>query len=412
MEEKKNKNSIIELIVLFLILFLSNSFVVCNDIISTPITIALWVMTFLIIIVLTKRINSILILYLVVFMTTMCITTVFKNENLVTFGMVLFSYIVALLYVNYVGFELFCKQYTKIMYFLCIISLIGFFSYNIFPILYRINQVTTYTTYSNLYLYVDTQRYNRNMGMFWEPGAFQTFVIFALLVELSNTSEKFRFLHVSVYVLTIITTYSTTGYIALILSLATLYVKRGKSEKTNAFLLVFTIVLLSALYLGQDYLFGTVLNNGQSTVFGKIFTFFSGGKVQSVSVRYYSIIKPIEAFLKSPIIGNGRTSLANDLFYYTNGMNTCTFINWFAIYGIFYGAVMIKGTVKFSSLLSHNNRLLCLWYVLIMFITTISETYIDNPMLFLFILYGLKPIDDINNKNDINSRRISNNAES
>ena len=337
-----------------------------------------------------KKIKEKTLLGIFIIILSGLITVIIKNENTVTFGMVMFSYVVSLLYVVRTDFKSFCNQYSEIMHWLCVISLVGFIAYNIFPVLYNINQVTTYTTYSNLFLYVDTQKYNRNIGMFWEPGAFQTFINIALLIELSKEEAEYNYKRVVVYIITIITTYSTTGYITMMLILLTLFFKRSKSNSMKKFVLFLTVALLLALYFGQDYLFGKVLNNGQSTVFGKIANYMSGGQVQSVSVRYYAITKPIEAFFKSPIIGNGRNGLAKELYYYTNGMNTCTFINWFAIYGVLYGTIMLWGTFNFSRKLSNNNKLLSFWYLLILFVTTMSETYVDNPMLLIFILFGIE----------------------
>lgn len=387
----KTKNYVIESVVLFMILFLANSFVVCNDIVSSFITIALWAISFAVIVIgPPKKIKENTLLGIFIIILSGFITVIIKNENIVTFGMVMFSYLVSLLYVARTDFKSFCNQYSEIMHWLCVISLVGFIAYNIFPVLYNINQVTTYTTYSNLFLYVDTQKYNRNIGMFWEPGAFQTFINIALLIELSKEEAKCNYKRIVVYIITIITTYSTTGYITMMLILLTLFFKRSKSNSMKKFVLFLTVALLLALYFGQDYLFGKVLNNGQSTVFGKIANYMSGGQVQSVSVRYYAITKPIEAFFKSPIIGNGRNGLAKELYYYTNGMNTCTFINWFAIYGVLYGTIMLWGTFNFSRKLSNNNKLLSFWYLLILFVTTMSETYVDNPMLLVFILYGIE----------------------
>ena len=65
----------------------------------------------------------------------------------------------------------------------------------------------------NLFVYAGDMFSFRNGGMFWEPGAFQIFINLALLIELLKNLPRGRV--ILVYVITIITTFSTTGFLGM-----------------------------------------------------------------------------------------------------------------------------------------------------------------------------------------------------
>lgn len=61
----------------------------------------------------------------------------------------------------------------------------------------------------------------RNCGPFWEPGAFQGFLNLALFYEITTIKEYTlsKYLRIGIFVFTIITTFSTGGYVALFLNI-------------------------------------------------------------------------------------------------------------------------------------------------------------------------------------------------
>mgnify|MGYP004604192679 CR=1 FL=1 len=61
--------------------------------------------------------------------------------------------------------------------------------------------------------------FQRNSGMFWEPGAFQGFILLAILMIIFNVDKKNdnnRKVELVIFGVTLLTTQSTTGYILLI----------------------------------------------------------------------------------------------------------------------------------------------------------------------------------------------------
>lgn len=229
------------------------------------------------------------------------------------------------------------------------------------------------------------------MGMFWEPGAFQSFVNLGLLFEISKRQTDKK--TVLLYIVTILTTYSTTGYIGMLLILMIPFFKREGNVKKKLLLLVGVFAVIVICYFTpaiNNLLFASSIK-GQSTVFGKILNFFSGSSnstvLSSADVRYNAVFEVWNAFTERPLFGYGYSGLAERTYLYTHGMNTCTFLNWFASYGFLYGAVAIVGIILFSRKISSGAICITLT-VAILFALTMSENYIQHASIILLIIYG------------------------
>lgn len=387
------KNRKYELFTVFMLIFLTSSFVICNDVLPSIATIILWVLFLGILLNHSHHIVKKLFWITVILVACMGINTILCDENLRNFIILVFSYAVVLLIVSQLTWQKFRDVFIDVMKWLCIISLTGYFLYLLIPGLHGLFPVANKagTVYSNLILYVDTTHYNRNTGMFWEPGAFQTFINLALLFEASKENPKFS--NIAVFSFSVITTYSTTGYIGMIFVFVFLYLKKGTSYNTKIILMVLAVVgALLVLFNPKvnNLLLGASLSNGQSTVFGKIINLFDSGsnnRVTSASVRYNAVFEVMKAFFERPVIGYGYQGLIERTYYYTHGMNTCTFINWFAVYGLFYGLLSFGGMVRFSSKIGKG--ILCRSVVvMILFVITMSENYVQNAFLVSLVLYG------------------------
>lgn len=391
MIQVENKGSTLNRIVFFSIMFLANSFAITNDVISSGGTIFLWCATLVLIIYDTHTINKELFWVYVVTAICMFMTTILNQENMRTAVVILFSYFVALIFVQKVDLHSFVDVYIDVMCFLSVISLVFFLIYLLFPGMQEINTVINKAgkLYSNLYIYVDTKHYTRNMGMYWEPGAYQTFLNIAMALEVMKRNYSIK--KVILLVVTVITTYSTTGYLATLLIFLIIYCKKEEVTSNRKMLFAFFLVLILIIaYFYQDVLIGRSLSNGQQTVFGKIVNFSDDGmSSSSASVRYNGIFAPVREFLKKPLFGNGYEGLRTATFEYTRGMNTCTFINWFAVYGVVFGGLMFLGIKKFADIFAAQ-MLVRILLILLLFVATMSENYVNDPILFVLVLYGFK----------------------
>lgn len=125
------------------------------------------------------------------------------------------------------------------------------------------------TTMDNGYVY--NYFFERNAGPFWEPGAFQGFLVIAIFFLL-NYKEAFKHKSIIMIVLliTLLTTQSTIGYIVFLISLLGFskdYVKclfgkiklLNNRKKTN--MLIYIISLLFIIFVGYIILLSGNISN-------------------------------------------------------------------------------------------------------------------------------------------------------
>lgn len=389
-------------ILVFMLVFLTSSFVICNDIWGSAITIVLWLIVFATLLKEILAVKKKLLFITIITLICMGVNTFLCDENIRSYVIICFSYFVVMLLVNIIELRSFKDYFCNIMKWLCVVSLVGYFLYLLIPSLHGLLTVSNKAgiPYSNLIFYVDTTHYNRNTGMFWEPGAFQSFICLALLFEVDR--DDLRIKNIFILILTLITTYSTTGYIGLMLILTYWYVNKGTNMKVKIAMFIGIISVVLFVYFNptiNSLLFADSLSNGQSTVFGKLLNFFKSNSsastpiLTSSDIRYNSIFEVLRAFLERPLIGYGYQGLIDRTYLFTRGMNTCTFINWFATYGFLYGLISFVGIIRLA--IKTNKFVLCrILFVIILFVLTMSENYVQNPFFFMVVLYGYA--DNIN----------------
>jgi O-antigen ligase len=102
---------------------------------------------------------------------------------------------------------------------------------------------------------LDPQQMHRNSGIFWEPGAFAGYIIVALLmlaVLRTSISRKQHLAALCILTLALISTFSTTGYVAFPIALLLNYDWRGVNRERTASV-AFGICILAPLILLSSY---------------------------------------------------------------------------------------------------------------------------------------------------------------
>lgn len=369
---------------LFLFIFLTCSFVVTNKIISSVSIAAFWSFNLFCLLRWNSKFDKRIFGILCLIVGITFFSAIYNNESIVRCFKLMFAYAIALLYVQRNTLSRFVNHYINIMFYLSLFSIICYSLYNIFPILNSVNPVINNAghSYSNLYLFCNTLCHNRNNGMFWEPGAFQAFINLALLFEVLK--KQFKTTKIIVFVVAILTTFSTTGYIALFFSLAVIAYK-NKFKHICFFMIAALLVLLSIILLKPGF-----VSDWLSPIFNKIiYLNTESNNITSASVRYYAMRNAFIECVKHPFWGVGVEGLKCKLYDYTLGMNTCTFANWYGVYGVLYGLVMTYGYCLYVKKLV-NDRNLMLWVSIIISISIISEDFSDNAFFLLIALYGYK----------------------
>ena len=376
----------------FLMLFLSTSFVVTNDIVSSVLTIALWIVVMLGILYISQFRIEISVFCITIFTSIWIFgTSLINGENIISNSKSVFGIIAAGILASSLNFDEYAKIFIKVMKFLMIVSLVGYVLHLIIPGLFYLITVTNRSgeVFSNWILYIQNL-YNssgvyRNYGYAWEPGAFSTFICLAMMLEVFLPTTNLTFKSLMLYLITVLTTFSTTGITAaIILTVYLLMTNNGLSNNEKKIVFVSMLFMVVVMFGLQGVLFDRTKNSA----FGKLIN-YSKGRSGSTSVRVNSVTKVFMAIFRRPLFGWGYDGLNRELYEYTYNMNTCTFLNWFAVYGIPFGCVMIVGILKFVSLFSAKrlNQIFMLFY---MFLITISENYVNTPIIFLMIFVGYK----------------------
>lgn len=379
-------------IIVFLLLFLTSSFVVTNNIISSSLTIGLWVILFIFALLGAKmKVKTVLFYSAVIISALMLVTDLLCGENITTSAKNIFAIIIICFVASAMTFEKFSTSYVKVMKFLCVTSLIGYFLHLLIPGIFNLFSSTygSGTRFANLIIYIqylgDNSSLYRNFGFTWEPGAFVTFVCLALLLDFFVVSKEIHFKSILLYFVTAVTTFSTTGIIAMLcLCLYIVFVNKNKSAKyAIAFVLSLSIILTIVF---SDLLFSTA----NYSTFGKLILYFNsdGEKASSVGIRFNSMTKVFEAFLKRPIFGWGYDGLRKETYEYTNGIITCTFANWFGLYGVVFGSIMWSYMYLLSKRISYGgiNRFIVF---LFLFGITSTENYARNAFFIMLAFYGM-----------------------
>ena len=297
------------------------------------------------------------------------------------------------------SFNEFRDKYLKIIYFLCwtsitIFLIVVFFRETVF--LFPLITSNTGAFFHNLLLAVynvPLQTFPKNSSIFWEPGAFQAFINIAIAFEVLfyKFQNKKRLI---IFVIAILTTFSTTGYIVFILQIISfIFFTKTTNTGVNK---IYKILLFSLLGL---FLFSGIFI---SSVIDK----FSETNV-SYFLRYVGTVLDLSIFTQSPIFGVGPSKymiLIENSAYNEYGINMGVSSNsitkLLAVYGFIFLFLMLYYYFKSTSLLGGKNFLKRLIYFCILIIIFATENFITSFFFLSILFYGFqnKPVSDkINN---------------
>ena len=241
----------------------------------------------------------------------------------------------------------FKKAFLDLMTLICIASLITFFFADFcleipgIPSVYNtLGREYRFFFLSNISVFDPT----RNYGLFTEPSRYQAYLNLALMFLLFDRTKKMNIKQIILFVATLITTFSTTGYIAFaIIVMAFIFSNRLNIKLSYKILFVACIGVVVALLFvsSEDFVEALVkITAGESSI--------------SASTRFNSFFANIKMIVDYFPLGTG-ISNANDAFstalvdlgnLYAS-TNTITLLIYFAkfglISGLYYAINMTKG---------------------------------------------------------------------
>lgn len=389
-----SKREIVLCINIALMLFVTSSFFMSNMLLGNVAFYLGWLSLFLTILPFKRIYSPKTIRIGIILIGLVFLSSLVNNDSMVVIFLMVVPLMLGILYTITFTFEEIAKAYVKVMAIICIISLVCFIGSILLPsvfcrdMVYRESQGDYFYHFFYIFVKRDDATNLRNYGMFWEPGAFQAFISLALLFVLQK--PKLNIPIFIIFTLATASTFSTTGYITYAILLLFCN-KKYWSRYQRIF--VYVMIVVAALVVVN---FSELLLEGESSTFGKLEELNEGGmdnfEMTSTSVRYYALIKPIEAFFKDPIFGVGYLGLQKYTEIYLHGMITCTFVNYFAIYGLFFGLIMVSGYFRISKRIS-SNWLNGIVIFCVLMLIIFSENLIRIPMFTLLPLISYQNLN-------------------
>jgi hypothetical protein len=272
--------------------------------------------------------------------------------------------------------EKFSHCYCRIMRIIAIVSLVGWLFASQITSIGAIPVVTNTVGYKYKTLILTaipmiTHHATRNMGPFWEPGAYQVYLNIALFFTLFVEQNRKKTFNVLLFVITCLSTLSGAALIPMLLMIAA-YTFENKKVKSFVFSAVILSIILILFATGSFDVVIEKINRQDNT--------------SSAIYRWIGIEGGIKGFLNNPIIGSTpeqneqiKSELAMKYLGQKYASNTNTFINYFAYYGIFVGGFML---VRAYKLFRYNmTSTFAAWLCFTAFIlTTSNENMMDSLM--------------------------------
>lgn len=303
----------------------------------------------------------------------------------------LFKLYLAFLVVGYLQTS-FRYTYLKVIYWLSLLSLL-FFLVQIIGGPFGVN-FDRYKTLIVFNMISTGSGLTRNSGMFWEPGAFQGFIMIVPLLYLNHLKylwDNYR-KECIVLIITLVTTQSTTGYIAFAILIAYALATSELPFATKYLMLLF-IALIIAMSFSYVSFLGDKISEEYATTLKLKEGELSWSRMGSFYIDYQNI-------MRHPIIGNGFLmemrygSLGKYLDDISNGFTGS--INMFGIV-----TMTCYYTCVFRKMLSYG-LFQKIVFLLIIIVLLNGEYYLNYPFFWalLFIDYSLQTDEGNEEKED------------
>lgn len=212
-------------------------------------------------------------------------------------------------------------NYEDIVYKLVVISLffyvIQLINYDIvFDITSIFEKIFPYLKYrgdkfANIWIFTvnnsaNYEHWYRNSGFAWEPKGFANYIFIALIFNFFKQKKyNLKNKRGHVYFIAMLTTFSTTGYLLLIVYTFVL-IANLKSFMIRALSLIITIILSLSIFLGSSLLYKKIINEIEMTDKLTSYVEMQGDSEERKSLgRFGSLAVDFNDFMKRPFFGVG-----------------------------------------------------------------------------------------------------------
>lgn len=291
------------------------------------------------------------------------------------------------------------NYYIKVLYVLCIISLfLSAWQYIDTSSLYKLchplslplnfnYSQATHRAYILIYHISDYQNTLRNCGFTREPGLFACYICLAIYFYWTKSNFKLKSKYTYIFIITLITTISTTGFILLFIILAAFVYSSKQYKVAKNFILVSFIIFASYLFMNLNFL-NEKIQEEMNYDTGQMLTYAQKNDTNYTPGRLVSFNLVIKDFLNNPILGLGGNTDNGWLKKSNIGVNTISGLgNFLARFGLFGIVSLLLLIIKASIFItSHYNGVIKYLFVIIMLGIMISYSIQLYALFFMFYL--------------------------
>lgn len=323
-------------------------------------------------------------LFLVATIVLVLFTALYYGEFSGGYISLISLFILGSTFFDIVDSKIFKKVFLDLMTVVCVVSLLTFLfpsfflSIPIFPPIYNIlGREYHFFIFSNISVIDQT----RNYGLFTEPSRFQAYINLCLIFLLFNKG-KIDLRRIILFVITLITTLSTTGFVAFLIIMMAFILSPDVGLKANhkSLLLIFLgIGVVTLLFLSEDFVWA-------------ILKISAGETSRSASTRFNSFFANCIIILKYFPFGTGIThaeqAFSDALSSLGNvhaSANTITLLIYFSKFGFAAGLFYFVNLIEaIPNICNGINSLLILLAFLAM---TCGISMVESILFSIIIFY-------------------------
>lgn len=227
----------------------------------------------------------------------------------------------------------------------------------------------------------------RNTGFPWEPKAYANFLILAIIVRLVQNGLIFKEKRIMIYVIALLTTVSTTGYLIFFVIIPFFILWNKSSEHFFKF---FIPTILIIFYIMQmDFMWTKIKSEWEGRYEYEVLLSDSRTFSKRSLGRTPSMMVDLIDFSRQPIIGYGVNRDLRTQSFYTKLVRVNGLTDWMVSFGIIGTLLFFVGYyVGFKKYLRANNLKGQLFLVIIIsvifFATTVTTHIFWLSLMFLF----------------------------
>lgn len=231
----------------------------------------------------------------------------------------------------------------------------------------------SYSLYLYTVYFIDNLSIPQNTGPFWEHGIFCIYLVIAFYLNAIRVNKIFTKYNI-IFITTIITTFSSSGYVVLIIAMAFIILQRGGLTFRKIILL--SLLLVGTYYISSlDFMTEKITENAMST---------------QESSRFFAMVYHWQQIVKSPFIGYGPylNRVFSNLVMSPNGWTQLLRI-WGIPFSVYLLIAFYRGIGNFFKD-NRNSSLIRLGFFVIVMTAVFPQTLSVSYFYFFLFFYSLQ----------------------